>query len=69
MRKEYSHSVFYADDAFAGLHIMEDLASTNGNRQSRLQEGRTVKEYFLLELEQSTSAIVIHHPSAKYFVV
>ena len=24
---------------------------------------------FLLEPEQSTSAIVVHHPSAKYFVV
>src|SRR5882762_3082392 len=25
LRREYSNSVFYADDAFAGLHIMEDL--------------------------------------------
>jgi 5-methyltetrahydrofolate--homocysteine methyltransferase len=24
---------------------------------------------FLLEPEQSTSAIVVHHPDAKYFVV
>jgi 5-methyltetrahydrofolate--homocysteine methyltransferase len=24
---------------------------------------------FLLEPEQSTSAIVVHHPAAKYFVV
>jgi 5-methyltetrahydrofolate--homocysteine methyltransferase len=24
---------------------------------------------FLLEPEQSTSAIVVHHPGAKYFVV
>jgi 5-methyltetrahydrofolate--homocysteine methyltransferase len=45
LRKEYSNAVFYADDAFAGLHIMEDLATMNGKRQARLQEGRTVKEY------------------------
>jgi len=37
--------VFYADDAFAGLHIMEDLSTENGARDQRLQEGRTVKEY------------------------
>jgi 5-methyltetrahydrofolate--homocysteine methyltransferase len=45
LRREYSNAVFYADDAFAGLHIMEDLATANGKRQDRLQEGRTVKEY------------------------
>jgi 5-methyltetrahydrofolate--homocysteine methyltransferase len=45
LRKEYSNAVFYADDAFAGLHIMEDLATVDGKRQTRLQEGRTVKEY------------------------
>src|SRR6266550_3827706 len=32
LRREYSNSVFYADDAFAGLHIMEDLATTDGKR-------------------------------------
>jgi 5-methyltetrahydrofolate--homocysteine methyltransferase len=45
LRREYSNSVFYADDAFAGLHIMEDLATSDGKRDSRLKEGRTVKEY------------------------
>ncbi len=45
LRKEYSNAVFYADDAFAGLHIMEDLATTNGKKEARLLEGRTVKEY------------------------
>jgi 5-methyltetrahydrofolate--homocysteine methyltransferase len=45
LRREYSNAVFYADDAFAGLHIMEDLATTDGKRDHRLQEGRTVKEY------------------------
>src|ERR1700674_3239624 len=27
LRREYANAVFYADDAFAGLHIMEDLAT------------------------------------------
>jgi len=45
LRREYSNAVFYADDAFAGLHIMQDISAPNGNRESRLQEGRTVKEY------------------------
>jgi hypothetical protein len=37
--------VFYADDAFSGLHIMEDLTTENAARDTRLKEGRTVKEY------------------------
>src|SRR5216684_3824503 len=45
LRREYSNAVFYADDAFAGLHIMEDLATRDGKRETRLKEGRTVKEY------------------------
>ncbi|HTW32493.1 MAG TPA: methionine synthase [Candidatus Sulfotelmatobacter sp.] len=45
LRREYANSVFYADDAFAGLHIMEDLATADGARETRLLEGRTVKEY------------------------
>jgi len=45
LRREYANAVFYADDAFAGLHIMEDLKSENGARDSRLREGHTVKEY------------------------
>ena len=45
LRKEYSNAVFYSDDAFGGLHIMEDLAVPNSKKQARLQEGRTVKEY------------------------
>jgi 5-methyltetrahydrofolate--homocysteine methyltransferase len=32
LRREYSNSVFYADDAFAGLHLMDDLTSPNGAR-------------------------------------
>jgi 5-methyltetrahydrofolate--homocysteine methyltransferase len=45
LRREYGNAVFYADDAFAGLHIMEDLATADGARETRLNEGRTVKEY------------------------
>ena len=45
LRREYANAVFYADDAFAGLHIMEDLATADGARETRLREGRTVKEY------------------------
>jgi 5-methyltetrahydrofolate--homocysteine methyltransferase len=45
LRREYSNSVFYADDAFAGLHIMDDLTSVNGQREKRLDEGRKVKQF------------------------
>ena len=45
LRREYSNGVFYADDAFAGLHIMEDLATADGARAARIAEGRKVKEY------------------------
>jgi len=45
LRREYSNAVFYAEDAFAGLHVMEDLASGDGKRSARLRDGKTVKEY------------------------
>ena len=45
LRREYSNGVFYADDAFSGLHIMEDLSTADGKRDARIKEGRTVKEY------------------------
>ncbi len=45
LRREYSNAVFYAEDAFAGLHVMEDLAAEDGKRSARLQDGKTVKEY------------------------
>ncbi|HEY2171947.1 MAG TPA: vitamin B12 dependent-methionine synthase activation domain-containing protein, partial [Candidatus Angelobacter sp.] len=45
LRREYANSVFYADDAFTGLHLMDDLTSSNGAREARLQEGRTVKKF------------------------
>jgi len=59
LRREYSNSVFYADDAFTGLHLMDDLTSSNGEREKRLQEGRTVKEFakttMIAGAESSTS--------------
>jgi len=45
LRREYSGGVFYADDAFAGLHLMERLASPNGEREKCVAEGRVVKEF------------------------
>ncbi len=45
LRREYSNAVFYAEDAFAGLHVMEDLVTADGARETRLRDGRTVKEY------------------------
>src|SRR5208337_3740366 len=45
LRREYSNAVFYGEDAFGGLHVMEDLASGDGKRESRLKDGRTVKDY------------------------
>jgi 5-methyltetrahydrofolate--homocysteine methyltransferase len=45
LRREYANAVFYAEDAFAGLHVMEDLVTEDGAREARLQHGRTVKEY------------------------
>jgi 5-methyltetrahydrofolate--homocysteine methyltransferase len=45
LRREYSNGVFYADDAFTGLRLMDDLAASNGAREKRIQEGRQVKEF------------------------
>jgi len=45
LRREYSSAVFYGEDAFGGLHIMGDLVSSDGNREQRLAEGRSRKEY------------------------
>jgi 5-methyltetrahydrofolate--homocysteine methyltransferase len=45
LRREYNGGIFYADDAFAGLHLMEDLSSPNGEREKRVAEGRVVKEF------------------------
>jgi len=46
LRGEYREAVFYANDAFDGLHVMDDLVgSANGHRETRLAEGRTRKVF------------------------
>ncbi len=46
LRREYSHSVFYAEDAFAGLHVMSDLTDIDTSvRDKRLSDGATVKTF------------------------
>jgi 5-methyltetrahydrofolate--homocysteine methyltransferase len=42
LRREYSSAVFYAEDAFAGLHAMEKLSGTE--REATVQAGSVVKE-------------------------
>jgi 5-methyltetrahydrofolate--homocysteine methyltransferase len=46
LRKEYSGPVFYAEDAFAGLHAMSDLTSDDeAVRTARETDGKTVKVF------------------------
>jgi 5-methyltetrahydrofolate--homocysteine methyltransferase len=46
LRKEYAGPVFYAEDAFAGLHAMADLTSDDAAvREQRESEGKIVKAF------------------------
>jgi 5-methyltetrahydrofolate--homocysteine methyltransferase len=45
LRKEYAEAVFYAGDAFDGLHVMDDLTQSEEKREARLAEGRVAKEF------------------------
>jgi 5-methyltetrahydrofolate--homocysteine methyltransferase len=46
LRKEYTGPVFYAEDAFAGLHVMADLTSDDAAvRTARWTDGATVKVF------------------------
>ncbi len=46
LRREYSSAVFYAEDAFAGLHVMSDLTDADASiRNRRIQDGATVKTF------------------------
>jgi 5-methyltetrahydrofolate--homocysteine methyltransferase len=45
LRREYSSGVFYGEDAFAGLRLMDDLTSGESSRSERISEGRKVKAY------------------------
>src|SRR3954463_6464013 len=54
LRREYQRGVFYGEDAFSGLHIMQDLTTKHGAaapREKRPTEGRTIKEYPRATLE------------------
>jgi 5-methyltetrahydrofolate--homocysteine methyltransferase len=42
LRREYSSAVFYAEDAFAGLHAMEKLSGTE--RTATIEAGSVVRE-------------------------
>jgi 5-methyltetrahydrofolate--homocysteine methyltransferase len=42
LRREYSSAVFYAEDAFAGLHAMERLSGAE--KEDSLREGAVVRE-------------------------
>jgi len=48
---------------------LEDQAKLSARLHSEENVGVRLTTGFLLEPEQSTSAIVVHHPGAKYFVV
>lgn len=43
LRREYSSAVFYADDAFSGLHYMESLVGED--RSAAIEQGKVVKEF------------------------
>ncbi|HYE23607.1 MAG TPA: methionine synthase [Clostridia bacterium] len=43
LRREYRSAVFYAEDAFSGLHAMEKLSGDA--REEAIAEGRVVKEF------------------------
>jgi 5-methyltetrahydrofolate--homocysteine methyltransferase len=58
LRAEYSEAVFYANDAFDGLHVMDDLVSKNGVREKRLTEGRTRKVFEKAALAAAASGDV-----------
>ncbi len=45
LRREYSSGVFYGEDAFAGLHLMDDLTATDGGREQRIAEGKARKQF------------------------
>jgi 5-methyltetrahydrofolate--homocysteine methyltransferase len=57
LRREYSSAVFYAEDAFAGLHVMTDLTTEDEEaRKKRLDDGRTVKVFTKVAVVEETPA-------------
>ena len=46
LRREYRGPVYYAEDAFAGLHVIGDLTAVDvAVRDGRIQDGQTVKAF------------------------
>jgi 5-methyltetrahydrofolate--homocysteine methyltransferase len=46
LRREYKGPVYYAEDAFAGLHVIGDLTAEDAAvRGERIQDGQTVKTF------------------------
>jgi 5-methyltetrahydrofolate--homocysteine methyltransferase len=46
LRREYKGPVYYAEDAFAGLHVIGDLTAEDASvRDGRIEDGRTVKVF------------------------
>jgi len=64
LRREYSSAVFYGEDAFGGLHIMGDLVSSDGNREQRLAEGRTRKEYARAAAASAVASVSVERSPA-----
>ena len=63
LRKEYSSSVFYAEDAFAGLHVMSDLMAEDATvREQRLEDGRTVRVFKKKEEAVAQAAALAEQP-------
>ena len=58
LRQEYSSAVFYAEDAFAGLHVMSDLMGETDARSRRMEEGSTVKVYPVAAHVAAAQAVV-----------
>jgi len=58
LRREYSSAVFYAEDAFAGLHSMERLSGDE--RTKTIKEGRVVKEF----AKAATATLDVDAPAA-----
>ncbi len=70
LRKEYAGPVFYAEDAFAGLHILTDLTSAEtAVREQRETEGKTVKVFAKRNVETPELTLVELNAEGRSLVV
>jgi 5-methyltetrahydrofolate--homocysteine methyltransferase len=66
LRNEYASAVFYAEDAFAGLHVMSDLTGEQEARSERLREGSTVKTFTVpAHVAEAAAAPVSNEPPVR----